>query len=922
MATAMISLGRTLESQNKTQEAIKEYETARNLLIKINNPANISSLVLRIADCYKNIGQYGSAISNYSSLTNSANTNTVYFSLEGIGYSYASLANRMNKETNYQECIQYRKTALDLFERISLKPMQALSHLLLSQEYFTVRSNDAAFTHASSAVSFFTELRDAEGQAHAMQTLAQIYERRNEFERAAELFSHSGVLFVSLTNYFYAYYAFRSHAGMNMQIGNYHDARRGFTDALALARKTGYRELVSDALNSIGNMSDTLGEFTDAEKNYREALAIARTDARTNMMISRLNNLGLVCAKMQMYSNSIRYLQEGIYLAIETHDNEQLASIYNNFGYLYSLSGRNDDKAMMHYKMAVQLMLSNDVNESIGDYMCNIGTMHIKKGEYKYAMEYFTDALGIYKDVGYSNVAHVLSEIGICHYKQSNTSAAVDSFNRAIQNADELYRRTPDVSRASFLSTMAAYYRNLCAVYSYNGNGRMALDTAEKMKARAMADDMAKAAYSEVKIDLAKFASPIIYFINIEHEDQLLRLIITNERISTAVLSQGAVLKNIDRKLSNDVLSYYDSFIGKRTQMQDVNNSLAPFAVYYNSLIGNSADAQKAEVIRKLGKLLHDTLFAVLPAVSEKLENKIAVVPDGILGFIPFESLILPDGKYLIEKYDIKYAPSLTVLNYIENRQYSARNDILAFGGAVYKPGTYKRDMSLSDRFMKYLQSQTVISMNRGDDLSSKYRDIGFGGWKNLPFSLNEVKAISAIYPSSRIESGKSVNESLVKSLSKSGELAKYRIIHFATHGIAVPEIPELSAIVLSEPGKGDREDGYLTLKEISELKLNADLVVLSACETGLGKIYAGEGVVGLTQAFLIAGANGVIATLWQVNDIASMEFMKTFYTYVKNGVPYSTALTQTKRDFISGKAGGGKYKAPFYWAPFVYYGK
>ena len=172
----------------------------------------------------------------------------------------------------------------------------------------------------------------------------------------------------------------------------------------------------------------------------------------------------------------------------------------------------------------------------------------------------------------------------------------------------------------------------------------------------------------------------------------------------------------------------------------------------------------------------------------------------------------------------------------------------------------------------------------------------------------------------STIYGGREVSESKIKQLSKDGILQKYKILHFATHGLVLPEIPELSALVLSQFKKEqNNEDGYLTMKEIAGLDINADFVNLSACETGLGKIYGGEGVVGLTQAFLIAGANVLSVSLWQVADESTMKFMFGLYKLVQErGLSYDMSMTEMKRRFIK----EGKYSDPFYWAPFVYYGK
>ncbi len=194
------------------------------------------------------------------------------------------------------------------------------------------------------------------------------------------------------------------------------------------------------------------------------------------------------------------------------------------------------------------------------------------------------------------------------------------------------------------------------------------------------------------------------------------------------------------------------------------------------------------------------------------------------------------------------------------------------------------------------------------------------------------------------MSTGKDVDESKLKELSINGKLKQYKVLHFATHGLVVPELPELSAIVLSQfKEERNNEDGYLTMKEKSKLDINADFINLSGCDTGLGKIYRGEGVVGLTQSFLIAGANGLSVSLWQVADKSTVKFMTGVYQLVdKKDITYDKAITMVKRAFIEGKLNSDfenikkrgfetdrqngldkqNFKNPFYWAPFVYYGK
>jgi len=209
--------------------------------------------------------------------------------------------------------------------------------------------------------------------------------------------------------------------------------------------------------------------------------------------------------------------------------------------------------------------------------------------------------------------------------------------------------------------------------------------------------------------------------------------------------------------------------------------------------------------------------------------------------------------------------------------------------------------------------------MEKNENLIDYYYELGLTSWEDLPGTEKEVEEIKNKFPESKIVKGMNVNEAYIKKLSSTGELKKNKIIHFASHGFTYTEIPVLSSIVLSASQKGDKEDGFLTMKEIGELDINAEFVNLSACETGLGKIYGGEGVVGLTQSFLIAGAASISVSLWAVSDEGTKEFMSLFYNILKEEkCSYDTALTQTKRLFIK----NDKYSNPFYWACFVYYGK
>lgn len=162
---------------------------------------------------------------------------------------------------------------------------------------------------------------------------------------------------------------------------------------------------------------------------------------------------------------------------------------------------------------------------------------------------------------------------------------------------------------------------------------------------------------------------------------------------------------------------------------------------------------------------------------------------------------------------------------------------------------------------------------------------------------------------------GAQANEDSVKS----EKLDQFRYVHFAAHGVVDEENPRRSGIILSLDGS-DKEDGILQMTEIMRLKLNADLVTLSACRTGLGKLVNGEGVLGLTRAFLYAGTRSVIASLWNVNVTATAELMTAFYRNLKRGLPKDEALRQAKLELLNAKQPAWRH--PYFWASFVLMGE
>jgi CHAT domain-containing protein len=345
-----------------------------------------------------------------------------------------------------------------------------------------------------------------------------------------------------------------------------------------------------------------------------------------------------------------------------------------------------------------------------------------------------------------------------------------------------------------------------------------------------------------------------------------------------------------------------------------------------------------SSVQRDLGRRLHDLLVGPVESVLDD-ENELIVVPSGALGYLPFETLRDSTGTYLVERKRVRYAQSLTVLRQLQGRAYAGRErPLLALGGAAYEPDAAAQSSPVvaearrgTTRVATRGHAATLLRdagrrMKQGESPRRVYQQLGYRAWSDLPGTQSEVQRLGEMFgDAATIITGAGTSEDSVRTLDERNRLSAYRRLHFATHGVAVPEAPALSALVLSQVGASDSlaaRDGYLTMEEIAGLDVRADVAVLSACQTGLGRIIAGEGVVSLSHAFLRAGANATLVSQWKVLDESTRQFMTAVYEKAKaEDTSFAEAVTETKRAFIDG-AHGEKNTDPLRWAPFVYYGR
>jgi CHAT domain-containing protein len=300
------------------------------------------------------------------------------------------------------------------------------------------------------------------------------------------------------------------------------------------------------------------------------------------------------------------------------------------------------------------------------------------------------------------------------------------------------------------------------------------------------------------------------------------------------------------------------------------------------------------------------------PLANQSNIKRVIVVADGALNYIPFQLLPAPSGEPLVASYEIVNAPSASVLGQLrqENQQRVGNTKVLAaFGDPVFRSNYAQFKNSAASSVMASAALERGLEVDADSLDPDKIQPLVYS--KDELNYLNEIAGQGAL-----VARGFGASRALLERT----DFSRYAILHFATHGLLDPKNPKKLGFYLSMVNQaGKDEDGFITMQDVYNLRVPVSLVVLSACRTGLGEDVRGEGLIGLTRGFMHAGASSVVASLWKVDDEATAELMKYFYTnMLKKGMRPAAALREAQNTLRQNP----QWSSPHYWAGFTLQGE
>jgi CHAT domain-containing protein/Tfp pilus assembly protein PilF len=783
------------------------------------------------------------------------------------------------------------------------------------------------------ALALARDTKDQDLQSNVLLKIGSVYDSLNEYPEALENKRESLRIARRSRNRERIVNALGDIGTTYGMRGRYGEALKYFEASLRASRVPEDNSSRAYAFTNIGHVYEETGKDAAALERYQEALTLLQDLNDEYGQQTVLIGMGAVSKNLEKYDDALKFYDQALKIAREkTKDPISLGNVLNNIGEVYRATGKFDE-AMEKYKESLEVSKNNLATTVI--VLTNMGIVYFEQKKYDEALSKYREAAKLSEDNEQIITAfRSRYNIGVLLSRQNRCKEAVDEFRKAIGYIETVRSLTDEpFLKIGFLDLYVNVYAELATcLFDLKGDKSEIFKLSEQSKARTLVDLLqgssvnvrevmtlsdrktelrltrAIVALSEEINDLRTRPNHEKDLRQLEqklgqaqrsHDDFRQRLFVTRAKVRAVRPDFNPVtLKLLNETVfaAEPDLCLLSYLVGERTLLLaitrgDTASSPANVSVYL--LPGDPEIADRVNELRlrysnpsgvykKLSQDLYKTLLG--PAETLFADKKhLVIIPNKVLSMLPFHALTNSDGQALIKSHTVSYAPSATAL--MEMWKVSRHRGATARRRQMFAVGR--------STFPDHAQ----------------FRDAP------LPFAKEQSEAVAQLFGVSPLTDAKAT-ESKVKAGMQSGQY-----LYLATHGIFNETDPLWSAILL---GKDKGEDGFLYAREIVDMDLSADLVVLSSCDSGLTHPEGGEGILGMTWSLFTAGAKSSIVTQWKIFDDSTTSLMVDFFSQLKKvrndrrrAPTKAEALRQAQLKMME----SGKYEHPYYWAPFVLFG-
>lgn len=810
---------------------------------------------------------------------------------------------------NFAKALEYHTKSLELALEFNDPVVEATSYGNIAQDHMNMGNYDAAELSITKAIEMQKRLGNKRALGIDQNTLGIIYKMRGEYLSAIDAFNQGLTTSKETENTLEVGHTLGNLSEIYLLIGNISRAKDLCSQGLKVTEsvKNPVLELKLNLL--MANIYQELKYYSAAEEYFNKSIEVAVKANNKTGQGSSYSNLAILYYKQGFYQKALEYLNKGLAIQEEVAGTQQEGFTYLYLSKIWFQLG-DYEKAIQYANLCNAYSLANPQllqagHLVLGNSYSAMGDYEQGLTEYNRSIKYIESMRGKfqvdeYKTLFFSNKVSVFADTVELLTRMDTPGTAEKAFEYAerakakslldalsISSIDILPNQQQALAEkqhsldANYTQTFIKLQKLLSQPHSTRPNEEI-----EILQKNLAALDQE---FEKLEVETAKNNPPYSSLVypkprSIEDTQNLL----DEDTILLEYMAGENTL--FIWKISKDTFSFHTLPVSREILARDITK-----------LKGCIQSLLDVKHYGKTAYKIYQTILEPVLQVEDEDKN-ILIVPDGPLTQLPFEILLTEQPQsgdtfislpYLIQKNSVSYIQSAAVLATIfeNNSENSYSKELFAMGNPVFNAS---------------------ILPNQNQGLRDTYQGRAFSKLKPIPYSEPEVLEISKYFTQKDIFLKEEAREDILKEYISEGN---YQYIHIAAHGLVNMDKPEYSGIILTQD-EDPKEDGFLQTREIFNLNITSELVVLSACQTGAGRNMAGEGLLGLSRAFFYAGAKALAASLWNVDDKATKEIMILFYRFLSEGYPKNRALQLAKQTLI--KNFPEKYSNPFFWGAFI----
>lgn len=865
------------------EKSFATFDQAIRVLRETGDRGAEASMLFNIALARLDIGEYQQALDLYHqalairrSMGDRVGESNI---LNSIGNLHSSFG-------NHQAALDYYQQVLALARRENNRPFQAGFLNNIASTYEMLGERERAESYFNESLKAWAEIGDKAREADQLSATASFYERSGDYEKALSLFNQSLSVQRSLPDREKVVSTLVELCRLHLRMGNRQAAFESLQEATAILPRSPAPARRASFLNDFGDAWLGLGETETALDCYQQALENLLPLRNPRREAGTLYKIAAAERALGKFAPARKHIEEALQIAETVRSRIPRQEWRSEFF----------SKIRDYYELYIDLLMQSHKADP--------------------SKSFDSEALSVSELARARNLLDLLAEAraGI----RRDTDANLIQQERALQQqlnqkAEQQTRVLSGTHTEDQAEGIAREVRALSAAF-------------EELQGRIRASDPRYAALMHPPAPSADSIRRML-----DPDTVLLEYALGKERsyLWLATSDNIASFELPSRaKIESETLRVYALLTAPNLHPLGETDSQRQLRL-------SQAKAELPVAAARLSRML-------LWPVTHLEARRLVIVADGALHYLPFAALPLPtldnvagsNSEPLIARMEVVNLPSVSVLSVLRSRGHedgSARKSVAVIADPVFDRDDIRalsakrrgRKANAASALPPRAASTTSRTVSPYREVERSVADVGIGdsggaGLPRLAFSRREAETIASLVPRQAIL--KAVDFDASVSTATSAQLSQYRIVHFATHGLLNTQHPELSGVILSlVDERGAPQDGFLRLNRIYDLNLPADLVVLSSCNSALGKNVRAEGLVGLTRGFMYAGAIRIIASLWKVDDSATAEFMKILYRkMLKEGKTPAAALRATQFEMSAHR----RWHSPYYWAAFALQGE